>query len=250
MIWDSHAHLKHGDAAGTEYSAEAIVRTMDAVGIDKSVIFAMSTTTQRSIEMAEAAVAAFPDRLIPYVYALPHYQRPVCEELEEAVGQRGFRGIKIHLGECTVADYVIAPVFELAARHQVPCLVDFLGRYRAAESLATKFPQTTLIVCHLGAYMSTTGQLLDQFIGLAEQRPNVYLDVSGVVLLHKIKEAVQRAGAQKVIWGTDGPHQTPDTVAYAQLSLDSIRMLRLAEHAERQVLGGSISGLLGLAPSA
>jgi len=52
MIIDSHVHLKHGDAQRTEYSAEAIVRTMDAVGIDQSIVFAMSTTTRRSIEMA------------------------------------------------------------------------------------------------------------------------------------------------------------------------------------------------------
>ena len=45
MIIDSHVHLKHGDAQKTEYSAETIVKTMDAVGIDQSVVFAMSTTT-------------------------------------------------------------------------------------------------------------------------------------------------------------------------------------------------------------
>ena len=66
MIIDSHVHLKHGDAERTEYAPDEIVRVMDAVGIDKSVVFAMSTTTARSVEMAEAAVARFPDRLIPY----------------------------------------------------------------------------------------------------------------------------------------------------------------------------------------
>ncbi len=67
MIIDSHVHLKHGDAKGTEYSAETIIKTMDAVGIDKSIVFAISTTTKHSIEMAQEAVGKFPDRLIPYV---------------------------------------------------------------------------------------------------------------------------------------------------------------------------------------
>ena len=47
---DSHVHLKHGDAAKTEYSAEVIVDVMNRAGIDKSIVFAMSTTTRRSPE--------------------------------------------------------------------------------------------------------------------------------------------------------------------------------------------------------
>jgi len=245
MICDSHCHLKHGDAEGTEYSPQAIVEMMDAAGIDKAVVFAMSTTTQRSVEMAERAVKEFPDRLIPYVYALPSYERAVCAELENAISERGFRGIKIHLGECTVADYVIDPVMELAGRHGVPCLVDFLGRYGAAESLATRFPQTRLIVCHLGQYLSTNEQLMDRFIGLAERCGNVSLDISGVVMLHRIQDAVSRVGSQRVIWGTDGPHKTPDTATYARLSLGSVRMLNLGKAAEADVLGGSIMRLIG-----
>jgi len=245
MICDSHCHLKHGDAERTEYSPEAILEMMDAAGIGRAVVFAMSTTTKRSIEMAEDAVRRFPDRLIPYVYALPSYQRPVCDELEEAIGQRRFRGIKIHLGECTVADYVIDPVMELAGRHGVPCLVDFVGRYGAAESLATRFPQTNLIVCHLGQYLCTNAQVMDRFIGLAERCPNVYLDISGVVMLHKVQDAVQRVGSERVIWGTDGPHKTPDTTNFARLSLDSVRVLNLGKRAEADVLGGSIMKLIG-----
>ena len=64
MIIDSHVHLKHGDSAKTEYSARDIVETMDAAGIDKSVVFAMSTTARRAIEMAREAAAEYADRLI------------------------------------------------------------------------------------------------------------------------------------------------------------------------------------------
>jgi hypothetical protein len=52
-----------------------IVEIMDKVGIDKSIVFAMSTTTRHSIELAEKGVGKYPDRLIPYVYALPHSRR-------------------------------------------------------------------------------------------------------------------------------------------------------------------------------
>src|SRR5262249_46821143 len=75
-IIDSHVHLKHGDAKRTEFPAQVIIDIMDKAGIDKSVVFAMCTTTKRSIEMAELAVSRSPNRLIPYAYALPNFERP------------------------------------------------------------------------------------------------------------------------------------------------------------------------------
>jgi predicted TIM-barrel fold metal-dependent hydrolase len=245
-VIDSHVHLKHGDAAGTEYSAAEIVRTMDAVGIDRSVVFAMSTTTRRSIEMAEEAVAQFPDRLTPYVYALPSYERPVCRELEEALSERGFRGIKIHAGECILAEYVIDPVLELAGRYRVPCLIDLLGDLDAAESMVRRFPQTSIIIAHLGRYLCSDEELIDRFIDLAAGSANVYLDVSGVVATSKIRDAVERVGSSRVVWGTDGPHEAPDTVSFAKGELDKVRALGLTREAEQDVLGAGLARLLGM----
>ena len=182
-ILDAHVHLKHGDAARTEYSAQVIVQTMDAVGIGQAIVFAMSTTTRRSIEMAEAAVCQYPQRLIPYVYALPHYERPVIQEIEAALKGGRFRGVKIHVGECTLAEYVIDPVLRLAGKCGALCLVDLGGRLDVAQRMAQGFPDTRLVIAHMGRYLAKDAALIDQFIQLAEQHRNVVLDISGVVLV-------------------------------------------------------------------
>lgn len=57
MILGFHVHPKHGNASATEYPAATIIHVMDTVGIDRSVVFAMSTDTRRAIEMAAEAVA-------------------------------------------------------------------------------------------------------------------------------------------------------------------------------------------------
>jgi predicted TIM-barrel fold metal-dependent hydrolase len=253
-IVDSHVHLKHGDVRRTEYTADEIIQVMDGAGIAQSVVFAMSTTTQRSIQMASDAVQSHPDRLIPYVYALPSYERPVLDEIDEALSERCFRGIKLHMGECTVADYVAGPLFELAAAYGVPCLIDFSGRLSACEAAIAAHPRTLFIICHLGQYLSTNESLIDGFIDVATKHSNVYLDASGVALLHKVAEAAIRVGADRILFGTDGPHSVkdgplytePDTVTYARSAIDGILSLDLTQAEQEAILGGNIRTLLGI----
>jgi predicted TIM-barrel fold metal-dependent hydrolase len=243
-VIDSHVHLKHGDAAKTEYTAEVIVDVMNKAGVDRSIVFAMSTSTARSITMAEAAVARYPDRLIPYAYALPSYERPVIKELEAALAGRFFRGIKIHAGECTLADYVIDPVLKLAGRFDVPCLIDVTGNVNAARRLAETFPENHLIYAHMGRYNTNDPNLVDSFIKLAEKHERVYLDLSGVVLVAKIEEAVRKIGARKLVWGTDGPHADPDLVTYARRALEKVTSLPINQDEKDAILGGNIARLL------
>ncbi|MGC9319108.1 MAG: amidohydrolase family protein, partial [Armatimonadota bacterium] len=189
---------------------------------------------------------AYPDRLIPYVYALPSYERPVVEELEEALAERGFRGIKIHVGECRLHPYIADPVFALAGDLGAPVLMDLAGDLATARRLADEFPGTKLIVAHFGRYLCTDRGLIDSFIQLAENHPNVWLDASGVVLDWTIEDAVKRIGAERVLFGTDGPHPMPDLIRYVELAIAQIEMLRISEGERQMVLGGSIAQLLGL----
>jgi len=244
MIIDSHVHLKHGDAKGTEYGAETIIETMDAVGIDKSVVFAISTTTEHSIEMAQEAVQKFPDRLIPYVNVEPSYKQEILKEIDEAVSKLGFRGMKIHLGYGVPSEDAINPFIEFASQSGVPCLIDCVGRDDVIERMAGRFPEAKIIVAHLGRYLCKEETLIDKFICIAEAHSNVFLDVSGIVIPHKIREAVQRVGSEKVIFGTDGPHKAPDTIGYACAELNKIRSLNLRPEDESAVLGGTIAELL------
>ena len=246
FICDSHVHLKHGDAAGTEYPPEAVVRTMDAAGIDRSVVFAMQTSTRRSVELADEAVRKFPDRLVGYVYAVPSFERAALGEIDAAITGHGARGIKLHAGETSLRPHVVDPVFELAARRRVPCLVDCRGNLEAMDRITRDFPDATVIIAHLGRYLCEDAELIDRFIRLAEARPSVVLDVSGVVLTASIADAVRRVGSDRVVWGSDGPQESPDPVTFARTELDKVRGLSLTEGEKADVLGNTIARLLGL----
>ncbi|MFN0054956.1 MAG: amidohydrolase family protein [Planctomycetales bacterium] len=245
-IIDCHVHLKHGDAARTEWSAEAIVDLLDQAGIHRAIVFAMSNGTVRSIEMAREAARRFPGRLIPFLYALPSYERPVLKDMEQALGEGGFRGIKIHAGECTLAEYVLDPVLRLAGSFPVPCLVDCAGNAATARRLAKEFPQTPFWFAHMGRYLATDAGLVEQFIKVAEEFENVSLDLSAVALVYKIEEAVSRLGARRLVWGTDGPYKNPDIVTYARAELNKIRTLNISPADKELILGGNVARMLRL----
>ena len=246
VIIDSHVHLKHGNAERTEYRAEQIVQAMDDAGVERSIVFAMCTTTRASIDMAAAAVGEYPERLVAYAYALPHPERPILGDIEDAVRNRGFRGIKIHRGECTLAPYVSDPVIALAGRLRVPCLMHFTGADGELACMAAAFPQTRIIAAHLGSYLCTQPALIDRFLRIAAAHRNVYLDISGVVLLEKIRDAVATVGAERVLWGSDGPYPAPTLGDYVATDIRKVRAAGLADQDLTAVLGGSCAALLGL----
>jgi len=53
-------------------------------------------------------------------------------------------------------------------------------------------------------------------------------------------------GSDRVIFGTDGPHEAPDTIGCARAELDKILSLALDPDDEEAVLGGTIARLLGI----
>ena len=246
MICDSHCHLKHGNKERTEYEPEAIVHIMDEVGIDKSVVFAMCVSSTDATGFAQRAAEAYPDRLIPYAYAIPHIAERALDAVEHALSELHFRGVKLHAGETRLADYVIDPLFELAAKYGVPVLVDLGGNEESARRIASSFPHTTIILAHFGRYLCTDHALLSRFIGLAEDNDNVVLDTSGVVFPWIITDAVKKVGSDRMVFGIDGPHPYPTPETYARDEVQKIQRLPVSTSDKENILWNTIARVLSL----
>ena len=247
MIIDCHVHLKHGDKEGSEYTAGQIIGVMDEAGIDRAVVFAMKTTTRQSIHMAQEAIAEYPDRLIPFAYGLPSAEHPILSDLEDAISNGGFKGIKMHKGEVTMAEYVTDPILELAGRLDATCLIDFKGEVEDLDRMAQAFPRAKILAAHMGQYNCVDPRLNQAFIDLAGRHENVYLDISGVPLIWKIADAIDQLGASKVVFGTDGPHPSLEQAGlYAKSEIDRLKMAGFADNDLKMVLGGSLAQLIGI----
>ncbi|MBC7328371.1 amidohydrolase [bacterium] len=246
MLIDAHLHLRDDVYVGEEGTPENLVKLMDEVGIGKAVLLRLYVPARKAIEELEEAKRKYPDRFIPFAYALPDFRESVLPLIEEAIERKGFKGIKIHAGVCRLEDYIVDPIMEMANALSIACLIDPAGDYENTERLARKFPNAKIIVAHLGQYLCKDGSLIDRFIDLSKTYPNLYLDISGVVLMEKVKKAMEEVGANRIIWGTDGPSNQPDPVTFTRQELLKVRELGFSEEENRMIFGGTIACLLGI----
>jgi uncharacterized protein len=116
-------------------------------------------------------------------------------------------------------------------------LYDVMGEVSVVELLAREYASVDFIIPHLGSF-SDDWRAQQALIDHLVRHPNVYTDTSGVRRFDLLEEAVQRAGPEKVLFGSDGPWLHPG------LELDKVRLLRLAPAEEELVLGGNALRLL------
>jgi predicted TIM-barrel fold metal-dependent hydrolase len=79
-----------------------------------------------------------------------------------------------------------------------------MGEVAVVELLAKEYPEVSFIIPHLGSFADDWRAqlaLIDHLV----RHPNVYAETSGVRRFDLLQEAVRRAGAQKFIFGSDGP---------------------------------------------
>jgi predicted TIM-barrel fold metal-dependent hydrolase len=74
------------------------------------------------------------------------------------------------------------------------------------EELAVSFPDVPVVMAHMG---HGNAVYINAAIDIAERRPNVYLETSGMPMHTKIAEAVARVGAGRVLYGSDAPFHHP-----------------------------------------
>jgi len=158
----------------------------------------------------------------------------VREMVREAVQEHGFVGIKVHRNDARIT----REVCEAARDFGVPVLYDIVGEVSVLELLADQYPEVDFIIPHLGSFADDWGAqlaLIDHLV----RHPNMYADTSGVRRFDLLEQAVRRAGANKLLFGSDGPWLHPAA------ELAKVRLLGLPPHEEALMLGGNFLRLIG-----
>jgi uncharacterized protein len=237
MIIDSHCHAGKGDGLTGPWDTAApldkyLVRAARA-GITHTVLFA-AFHSDYAVANREVAriVSSHPDRFFGLAFVNAVNDRGRVQRLvRQAVEEFGFVGIKLHRYDAPINRQIC----EVARAFSLPVLYDVMGAVSVCELLAEEYPDVNFIIPHLGSFADDWRAqiaLIDHLV----RHSNIYTDTAGVRRFDILVQAVQRAGARKILFGSDGPWLHPG------VELAKVRALGLSKSDEALVLGGNFMG--------
>jgi predicted TIM-barrel fold metal-dependent hydrolase len=205
VIFDSHMHVGSFESMfGVSLDRDGIDALMREHEIGNGVVFYPDNAYTR--EIVES---------IPGLYAL-YWGNPrvpgYVEELREYLEHPKFLGLKLHplIDGYLPNDPSVHPMIELIVERDLPVLIHcghpIFTLPWSLEELAVSFPALKMVIGHMGhgnvVYINAS-------IDVALRNPNVYLETSGMPMHTKIREAYERVGETRVLFGTDVPFHHP-----------------------------------------
>jgi len=239
MIIDCHCHAGKSDLLtgpwDTNAPIELYLNRAQIAGIDKTIIFSpFHSDYQQANANTARIVAKYPHQFIGFVFVHPRRDKGrIYQLVEESVIRWGFRGIKAHRMDSPAT----RELCEVARIFRLPLLYDPVGETDIIDLLAPEYPDVNFIIPHLGSFADDWRAHL-RVIDQITRFPNVYTDTSGVRRFDYLVQAVERGGAHKVLFGSDGPWLHPG------VELHKIHLLGLPLHQEALILGKNLLRLL------
>jgi uncharacterized protein len=239
VIIDCHCHAGKGDGLTGPWDTAApldqYLRRAAQAGIDRTVLFAAFHSDYATANHALARIVASDrDRFYGFAFVHPVHDRGrVYPLIKVAVQRYGFCGIKVHRYDARIT----REICDTARAFALPVLYDVMGEVSVVELLATEYPQVNFIIPHLGSFADDWKAQV-AFIDQLARQPNIYTDTSGVRRFDLLEEAVRRAGARKILFGTDGPWLHPG------VELAKVYALNLPPADRALVLSGNLLRLI------
>jgi len=242
MIIDSHCHAGKGDGLTGPWDTAALLekylRRASQAGITRTVLFA-AFHSDYAVANREVAriVASRPDRFFGFAFVNAARDRGrVMKLVRQAVEEFGFVGIKLHRYDALIS----REVCEVARAFSLPVLYDVMGEVSVCELLAQEYPDVNFVIPHLGSFADVWRAQI-AFVDHLVRHSNIYTDTSGVRRFDVLEQAARRAGARKMLFGSDGPWLHPG------VELAKVRALGLSRNDEGLVLAGNFLRLIASA---
>lgn len=206
---DAHTHLgDFGGWANVAFTKEVLIELMKTYDIEKTFVTGSSFhDNDRVVD----AFQSYPDAVVPFVWVNPLLD-DVDQKLERYIVDEGFMGIKMQpLFDAFVADDpVVDPVMEFAKAHDVPVFIHCghppFSLPWSIALLAERYPEVDVTMIHMG---HGHGVYIEAALNMARRYDNLYLEMSGMPMGVKIKEAYETVGKDRILFGIDSPFHHP-----------------------------------------
>lgn len=206
---DAHSHI--GDFGGWGkvcIDTEGLIKQMDEYNIEKTILCGRDTYDN---EVVSEAFKKYPEKFIPLVFANP-FEENAVKDINHYVKEKGFLGIKLHpLQHAYVADTDdLDPIMQAAEDCSIPVFIHCghppFSLPWSIALLAERFPKVKVVMIHMG---HGHGVYIDASLKMAKRYPNLYLEMSGMPMGSKIKEAYDEVGKDRIMFGIDSPFHHP-----------------------------------------
>jgi predicted TIM-barrel fold metal-dependent hydrolase len=228
MIFDSHMHVGAFPMFNVAMDRDGLVSEMRQEGVATGLVFHPDNGMVREI------IAGTPG-IYGLIWANPRLADAAAEtrRLLDEHGSR-FRGVKLHplLDGYHPDDPAVHPIIELLIERGLPALIHcghpIFTLPWSIEELIRRYPEARVVLGHMGH-----GNIIyiNAAIDVAARNPNVYLETSGMPMHSKIREAVERVGPDRVLYGSDTPFHHPS------VELAKVRVSGLPADLTERVLG-------------
>ncbi|MBI4488254.1 MAG: amidohydrolase family protein [Deltaproteobacteria bacterium] len=239
MIIDAHAHVSREDYG----NKEILLSQMKEAGVDKAILVPGGMIDVRKMtsyllqraqpkgepipnDVVDELIREHPGKFYSFHCVNPHHGQKAVEEFRQAIA-RGKKGLKLAplIHRFSLTSDTVKDLAKACGELGVPFYTHVVFHPDASTEkvavLAKEFPRTTIILGHMGLAPAD-----DQAVECAFNHDNVFLE-SSVSSYLIVKEALQRLGPGKLIFGSEFPLYHP------HLELEKIRILLKEDDFER-----------------
>ncbi|MDQ7787064.1 MAG: amidohydrolase family protein [Thermodesulfovibrionales bacterium] len=233
-----------GVKAHLDGKISSLLSSMDACGIEKSIICNIATKPEQSDSILQWCKKIRSERIVPFPSFHPY--DPKFKERVDEIKQEGFKGIKFHpyYQDFIIDDERLCPVYKKICDENLILVMhtgfDFaFSRIKIADpekiiTVIEKFPSLKLITTHLGAWEQWDE--VEQFL----LGKNIYMEIS--FSLEFLDDAVRKIflnhPQEYILFGTDSPWTEQ------QKTLSLLKGLQLGEKKEALILRENATKLL------
>lgn len=227
-------------------TSEVILNLMDKAGIDKSVIFDWSGAIKNDFISSNKNVANLAKENDKFIgFGVPSPRNP---DFVDTMFELGLNGLKFNpsLQEFYPHNDEFLKVCERANKYNLPIIIhsgpESAGKLRYdlpvyLDDIAVEYPDLNLIIAHIGVRGFTS----EQALMVAEKNSNVYVETSWASE-DLVKEAINKLGPHKVIFGSDFPTRNP--IVEFQKIKKLYESKFIDKQAYKQIVGNNIQRIL------
>jgi predicted TIM-barrel fold metal-dependent hydrolase len=250
-----------------EVTGDQMVAAMDAVGVDGAVLVSPFSMYRYDASYAKEVYAAHPDRF-GLVKPVDPTDPAVTDTIADWAATSGTVGIRVFLRDdvsTDPADPSINHVLAVAAQHSLPVNLACTGRLDQAGGLASRNPNTRLVIDHLGLPQPHVPPApaqpladLPKLLALAAH-PNIAVKISGACTLsHEpfpykdlwdpLGRIFDAFGFDRCLWGTDWTRAV-GMLTYEQ-GVEAFRVTdRLSDSERATLMGETLTRVYNWSPS-